>query len=137
MKKIILLVLLLSISHFSFGQEDAFKNDAVKYLTLSGQKQTFQMLTKDIINNIPEEKKLSFQLELDKAIDDLMGKMAEKYKEEFTHKEIKELIKFYESKAGKKLAEKTTILYEKGQKVGEEWGAGLQQIIMNYMKTTE
>ena len=40
MKKIILLVLLLSISHFSFGQEDAFKNDAVKFLTLSGQKQT-------------------------------------------------------------------------------------------------
>lgn len=133
MKKTVLTFAFLLITTIGFSQ-DGFKNDVVKYLEVSGQSNTFKMITKDLANNIPEAKKAEFQKELDASISDLMGKMAEMYMAEFTHDDIKSLLKFYESPAGKKLTDKTEVLYNKGQTVGQEWGMGLQTMMMKYMQ---
>jgi hypothetical protein len=133
MKKTVLTFALLLITTLGFSQ-DAFKNDVIKYLEMSGQSNTFKMITKDLSANIPEAKKADFQKELDASIDDLMGKMAEMYMTEFTHDDVKALLKFYESPVGKKLTEKTEVLYTKGQTVGQEWGMGLQSMMMKYMQ---
>lgn len=133
MKKTVLTFALLLITTLSFSQE-AFKNDVLKYLDISGQANTFKMITKDLSANIPEAKKEDFQRDLDKSILELMGKMADMYMTEFTHDEIKALLKFYESPIGKKLTEKTEVLYNKGQTVGQEWGMGLQSMMMKYMQ---
>ena len=90
--------------------------------------------TKQEIINLLENKQEAFKIALDKSIDELISNMANQYKEEFTHAEIKDLLKFYNSKTGKKLASKANILYEKGQKVGEAWGTNLHQIITEMMK---
>lgn len=133
MKKTVLTFALLLITTLSFSQE-AFKNDVLKYLDISGQANTFKMITKDLSANIPQAKKEDFQRDLDKSILELMGKMADMYMTEFTHDEIKALLKFYESPIGKKLTEKTEVLYNKGQTVGQEWGMGLQSMMMKYMQ---
>jgi hypothetical protein len=133
MKKTVLTFALLLITTIGFSQE-AFKNDVLKYLDISGQANTFKMITKDLSANIPEAKKEDFQRDLDKSIAELMGKMADMYMTEFTHDEIKALLKFYESPIGKKLTEKTEVLYNKGQTVGQEWGMGLQSMMMKYMQ---
>jgi hypothetical protein len=133
MKKTVLSFALLLITTIGFSQE-TFKNDVVKYLEVSGQSNTFKMITKDLSANIPEAKKADFQKELDASINDLMGKMAEMYMTEFTHDDVKALLKFYESPAGKKLTDKTEVLYTKGQAVGQEWGMGLQAMMMKYMQ---
>jgi len=133
MKKVVLTFALLLITTIGFSQE-AFKKDVVNYLEVSGQSNTFKMITKDLVNNIPEAKKAEFQKELDASINDLMSKMADMYMSEFTHDEIKALLKFYESPVGKKLTDKTEVLYTKGQTVGQEWGMGLQTMMMKYMQ---
>lgn len=133
MKKAVLTFALLLITTLSFSQ-DAFKKDVLKYLDVSGQSSTFKMITKDLSASIPEDKKAEFQKELDVSINDLMSKMADMYMVEFTHDEIKDLLKFYESPVGKKLSEKTAVLYTKGQAVGQEWGMGLQSLMMKYMQ---
>jgi hypothetical protein len=133
MKKTVLSFALLLITTIGFSQE-TFKNDVVKYLEVSGQSNTFKMITKDLSANIPEAKKADFQKELDVSIDGLLVKMAEMYMSEFTHDEIKSLLKFYESPVGKKLTDKTEVLYTKGQAVGQEWGMGLQTMMMKYMQ---
>jgi hypothetical protein len=133
MKKTVLTFALLLITTIGFSQE-AFKNDVLKYLDISGQANTFKMITKDLSANIPEAKKEDFQRDLDKSIVELMGKMADMYMTEFTHDEIKALLKFYESPIGKKLTAKTEVLYNKGQTVGQEWGMGLQSMMMKYMQ---
>jgi hypothetical protein len=92
------------------------------------------MLTKDLSSNIPETKRADFQKELDASINDLMSKMAEMYMTEFTHEDIKSLLKFYDSEVGKKLASKTEVLYAKGQQVGQDWGQGIQSLMMKYMQ---
>lgn len=133
MKKILLVTVLL-VSQLTWAQKDQFKEDIITFLNISGQKETFKILTQDIIYSLPENKHEAFKIALDKSIDELISNMANNYKEEFTHAEIKDLLKFYNSKTGKKLASKTSILYEKGQKVGEAWGTNLHQIITEMMK---
>jgi hypothetical protein len=133
MKKTVLTFAFLLITTLGFSQE-AFKNDVVKYLEVSGQSNTFKMITKELSTNIPDAKKADFQKELDSSINELMGKMADMYMSEFTHDEIKALLKFYESPVGKKLTDKTEVLYTKGQAVGQEWGTGLQSLMMKYMQ---
>lgn len=133
MKKAVLTFALLLITTLSFSQ-DAFKKDVLKYLDVSGQSSTFKMITKELSASIPEDKKADFQKELDTSINDLMSKMADMYMVEFTHDEIKALLNFYDSPIGKKLSEKTAVLYTKGQAVGQEWGMGLQSLMMKYMQ---
>lgn len=133
MKKIALTFVLFLAAQFAFAQ-DAFKADMKKYMELSGQLTTFELLTQELSNNIPEEKRADFNKELKASLNILMDKMAEMYMTEFTHDDVKEMIKFYETPVGKKLSSKNGVLFEKGQEVGQEWAIGLQGIIMKYME---
>ncbi len=134
MKKLLFSVVFICIAQFSFAQDAAFKGDMKKFMELSGQMSTFELLTKDIVDNIPDAKKADFQKELKTSLNGLMDKMADMYMTEFTHADVKEFIKFYETPAGKKLSSKTNVLFEKGQAIGQEWGMGLQGIMMKYME---
>lgn len=133
MKKLVAAFILLLIANVGFAQ-NTFKQDVVKYLELSGQKKTFELVTKDIVSNIPAAKQEAFKKDLDASINDLMGKMADIYMTELTHDDVKAAIKFYESPAGKKISSKTEVLYTKGQAAGQEWGMGLQEKMMKYMQ---
>ncbi len=133
MKKFVFTFALLVITQLSFAQ-DGFKADMKKYMTLSGQISTFELLTKDLVKNIPESNQAAFSKDLKVSLDVLMDKMAEMYMTEFTHEDVKAMIEFYETPAGKKLSEKNGVLFEKGQLIGQEWGMGLQGIMMKYME---
>ncbi|MDM1046391.1 DUF2059 domain-containing protein [Myroides sp. 1354] len=134
MKKIVLVAAFMLAGHFGFAQDAAYKADAEKYLEVSGQMKTFDYLTEEIMQNIPEGKRAEFKKEFEVSLKDFKTKMAEIYMQEFTHGEIKELIKLYETPIGKKLYEKNKVLYDKGQIVGTEWGMGLQGMMMKYME---
>lgn len=58
--------------------------------------------------------------------------MAELYIAEFTREEIQELVKFYKSDIGKKLAEKQLSLTQKGMMMGQSWGMKVQGIAQKY-----
>lgn len=135
MKKLLLTLVVVLMAQLGMAQaSDAFKKDVVKYLELSGQRKTIEMVTKDIVSNIPAEKQADFKKELDASITNFMNKLAEPYMAEFTHEDIKTAIKFYETPVGKKLTEKAGVLYEKGQAVGQEWGMEVQGLMMKYMQ---
>jgi len=133
MKKLLLLFLMVA-TQAAFAQDGAFKADVIKYLELSGQRLTIEKVTENFKQNIPAEKHAEFKKEMDAAIDDFLSKMADVYMTEFTHDDIKAAIKFYETPAGKKFTSKAGVLYDKGQAVGQEWGMGLQGIMMKYMQ---
>lgn len=133
MKKILLSFVLVFVAQFAFAQ-GGFKEDTKKYMELSGQLKTFELLTKDLSNDVAEEKRADFNKELKGSLNLLLDKMADMYMTEFTHDDIKKLIEFYESPIGKKLSDKNEVLFEKGQEVGTEWAMGLQGIFMKYMQ---
>lgn len=136
MKKI-LFVLVLLISQYNWAQKDDFKDDIVKYLNISGQRKTFEFITKDLANTLPESRQIEFKEDLKQSIDVLINNIAENYKQEFTHKEIKDLIKFYESKTGKKLVTKWEILNVKGEQIGHEWGTYIHQLLKKHANDKE
>lgn len=132
MRKVLLSFILVFVAQFTFAQE-GFKADTKKYMELSGQLKTFELLTKDLANDVAEEKRADFNKELKGSLNLLLDKMADMYMTEFTHDDIKKLIQFYESPIGKKLSDKNEVLFEKGQEVGTEWAMGLQGIFMKYL----
>ena len=60
--------------------------------------------------------------------------MADMYMEEFTEAEINELVKFYKSDLGKKVASKQAVMAQKGMALGQKWGMGLSQIAQKFSK---
>ncbi|WP_042504092.1 DUF2059 domain-containing protein [Algibacter lectus] len=58
--------------------------------------------------------------------------MADLYMGEFTQPEIQELVKFYNTDLGKKLASKQLNLAQRGMAMGQSWGIEVQGIAAKY-----
>ena len=54
--------------------------------------------------------------------------------ETYTQEELKQIIKFYNSPVGKKIAMSSGELYKETTSAGQEWGMGLQSTMMKYMQ---
>jgi hypothetical protein len=52
----------------------------------------------------------------------------------YTKEDIKAMIAYYNSPVGKKIKEKAGEVAEKSQAAGQEWGEGLQGMMMKYMQ---
>ena len=77
-------------------------------------------------------KKEEFRSEAKKTLDKLYTNMAKLFMEEFTHAELKELVVFYKTDLGKKLAVKQTEISQKAMKLGVLWGSEVQMISKKY-----
>lgn len=132
MKKIVIIVSLMLFGSIAMAQ-DTFKQDAIKYMELSGQMKAFEYLTNELSLNVPEASRPAFKEDLNKSLVGLKEEFAKMYMTEFTPADLIEMIKFYESPVGKKLTSKYDVIYEKSQVIGQEWGAQLQAIMMKYL----
>ncbi|NBL65481.1 DUF2059 domain-containing protein [Flavobacterium sp. NST-5] len=133
MKKVILTFALIVVSQLSFAQ-DAFKADIKKYLELSGSNSQIEVAKKQVLSMIPEDKQAAFTKDFEASLPSYFDKVTNLYMTEFTHDDIKNLIKFYESPIGKKLSSKAGVLTEKSMEIGQVWGGELQGIIMKYLQ---
>ena len=133
MKKVFLIFAVIFIASIATAQ-DSFKADALKVIEISGAAGPMQMAKEQIMQNIPEAKKTEFSKEFDASLPSLYEKLAVIYMETYTQDEIKEMLKFYNSSIGKKISSSTGELYKKSTAAGQEWGAGLQGMMMKYMQ---
>jgi len=129
-----LFVLLILCTTFSIQAQDAntFKTDAVEFIKLTGSSKTFDDAIEQIGAMVSEENKETYKKEALIKLDNLFLKIADLYMEEFTHSEIKELITFYKSDIGKKLASKQAVLAQKGMMMGKNWGIDVHSIAQKY-----
>lgn len=134
MKKIILLFALVLTTQFVSAQDAAFKADVLKVIKMSGSTAQMESAKKQIMAMIPESKHAEFSKDFEASMPALYDKLAVIYMKEYTPADIKEMIKFYESPVGKKIAEKAGVLFEQSMLAGQEWGAGLQEMMMKYME---
>lgn len=134
MKNFFLTVALVLVAQLGFAQDDVYKADAVKVLKLSGSGATMDAAKKQILGMIPEAKQAAFLVEFDAALPALYDKLAAIYMKEYTHADLKEMIKFYETPVGKKITEKAGVISEQSTVAGQEWGQGLQPMMMKYMQ---
>lgn len=133
MKKIVLTIAFIAITQISFAQ-DAFKNDVKKLIEVSGGAAQIDVAKKQIITMIPEAKQAEFLKEFDATMPTYFQKFYEFYMKEYTHEDIKAMLKFYESPVGKKINSKAGAMAELTISSAQAWGTELQGILMKYMQ---
>ena len=132
MKKF-LIVCLLTASFTIQAQDNAdFKNETVEFLKLTGAGTAFESAIAQIGTMVSEENKTKYTEEANGTLAGLYDKMADLYMTEFTKNEIDELIAFYNTDLGKKLAEKQLPLAQKAMMFGQTWGMEVQAIAQKY-----
>ena len=136
MKKLIF-VLAIIIGTSAFGIYGQTKNDDIlKLLRVSGaNKLADQMMTaiipqfKQLVPGIPDAFWVKFRQKLN--MDELLFACVPAYSKFYSHDEIKQLIRFYESPIGKRMVEVTPLLTQETMAIGQKWGEKLGQDIVN------
>ncbi len=132
MKKLVLIAFVTLISLTANAQEkDQFTKDTEKLVEII-IKPTIAPILKQFESMVAEDKREAFFKDVEATYPEFFTDLAKIYKEEFTHDEIKELLAFYATPIGKKLADKSGVLSQKGMMVGQTWGMKLQGILGKY-----
>lgn len=136
MKKLLITATLFFIANFAMAQQDnaAFKADVLKVIEKSGAAAPMQMVKEDVMQSVPVAKRAEFSKDFDASLPSLFEKIAKIYMETYTHEEVKQMIVFYESPIGKKIASSSGELAAKSGVAGQEWGMELQQVLAKYMQ---
>lgn len=132
MKKLLIAFVVILTTQFGFAQDAAFKADVKKLIELTGANAQIEVAKKQVIAMIPADKHAQFTKEFEASLKPVMEVQEKFYLTEYTHDEVKQIIKYYESPIGKKVAEKSAKLTELTMPAIQEWSMELQGIIMKY-----
>lgn len=132
MKKVVLVFALLFAVATQAQDNAEFKKETIEFIKITGAGAAFESGINQLGAMVSPENKDVYTREANGTLIGLYDKMAELYMSEFTRKEIKELIKFYNTDLGKKLAEKQLGLTQKAMVYGQSWGMEVQAIAQKY-----
>ena len=134
MKKVLLALTLLFTVATQAQDNSVFKNETIEFIKITGAGTAFENAIDQIGTMVPEINKAAYINEANGTLDPLYSKMAELYMAEFTQDEIKELVAFYHTDLGKKLAAKQLSLTQKGMAFGQSWGMEVQAIAQKHLQ---
>lgn len=109
-----------------------FKNETIEFLKLTGATKAFESGIAQLGAGVPQDKKGAYLEEANATLDEIYSKVADLYMQEFTQDEIGQLIGFYSSELGKKVADKQLALSQQIMQIGQSWGMNVQQIAQKY-----
>jgi hypothetical protein len=132
MKKILLLCLFIFAVATQAQENAEFKAETIEFLKLTGAGKAFENAIDQIGYNVPEAKKEAYNKEAAGTLVGLYDKIADLYMTEFTQSEVKELVVFYHTELGKKLADKQLGLTQKAMGFGQSWGMEVSQIAQKH-----
>ncbi|MBX2944360.1 MAG: DUF2059 domain-containing protein [Cyclobacteriaceae bacterium] len=140
--KIIIPVLLTLFFVTAATAQDSYTVLVKKYFEASGSAEAFKgaitsMMTnfKSMNNQVPDEfwKEMEKEM-LSTSIDDLVKMMVPVYKAHLTEADLKDIVKFYETPSGKKLAQKTPVITQESMQAGQVWGQAVAAKVMKKMQ---
>lgn len=132
MKKFIYVIAFVCTLSIQAQDNSEFKKQTIEFIKLTGTADAFDNAISQIGMQVPAVKKEAYTKEAQGTLEDLYGKLAELYMKEFTQEEIAQLVEFYNSDLGKKLASKQTSLAQAGMTIGQSWGMELGQIAQKH-----
>lgn len=134
------LTVCLILTSMTFAQEKAvdtqeYKKTLHTMFSLSGTEQTYQAAISQMLNmfkqqyaSVNEDIWNELEQEFRKSsLNDLVDLLTPVYQKHLTINDLKELIKFYESPAGQKLAQTTPLITQESMQVGQQWGMQIGQ----------
>ncbi|MEN3323837.1 DUF2059 domain-containing protein [Mariniflexile soesokkakense] len=132
MKKLLLACMFLVAIVTQSQETSDFKTETIEFVKLTGAGAAFDNAISQIGFQVSEANKEAYTKEANATLDGLYDKIADLYMKEFTQSEIKELIAFYHTDLGKKLAIKQLGLTQKAMMFGQSWGMEVSQIAQKY-----
>ncbi|CAH8282800.1 hypothetical protein EV196_101652 [Mariniflexile fucanivorans] len=132
MKKLLFACLFLVAIATQAQESSDFKTETIEFIKLTGAGAAFDGAIAQIGYSVPEANKEAYTKEAMATLDALYDKIADLYMEEFTQSEIKELVAFYHTDLGKKLATKQLSLTQKAMMFGQSWGMEVGQIAQKH-----
>ena len=111
-------------------------------LKLTGAEETFNGVVKQMLalvksekTNIPDNFWKEFEKDfLNTSLDDIVDRLAPIYVKYLTLDDVKKIIEFYQTPAGRKLGEKTPIITRESMQMGQQWGMSINQKIQDKLK---
>ena len=142
MKRILVIVAICFVCAGAQAQSKTYSNTLKKYMEVSGSLHIFKSAIRSMLENLksmnsnaPAEFWNEFEAEFTgTSIDDLVAKLAPVYEKHISEADLNEIIKFYQSPAGKRLSEKTPAIMEESMLVGQAWGEAVAGKVMNKLK---
>jgi uncharacterized protein len=130
MKKILLAAILFSFCLSVPAQTSTYLATVKKYLEATGSLEIFKTAIGSIMRSfkkmkseVPDELWKDMETEFSNtSMDDLVVLLAPVYEKHLKEADLNEVIKFYNSPTGKKLAEKTPAIMTDTGQAGQEWG---------------
>ena len=103
--KIIFYIALLLLAALSLkAQDDSFKKDVNELIKLMGVTEQTEHTREDKILSVSPENEAEFTKKLDSLLVVYNQEVEKHFLEKYTHEEVKEIIKFYNSPLGKKFS---------------------------------
>ena len=142
-KALIILALIVVCANLQAqAQTSSYNVTLKKYMEASGSIGAFKSAVTGMLGNfktmnssVPGEVWKEFETELlATSVDDLVNMLAPVYEKHMTENDLNEVIKFYNSPVGKKLAEKTPAITEESMQAGQAWGQAVAQKVMQKLK---
>ena len=145
MKKTILFIALIILA-FSpcMAKKPAngsYHKDFVKFLEVSGATGTQKVMLKGMFEqfkkmpNINPEIFKNMEKIMLRELDLLNQKLLPVYKKHLSQKDLKEIIKFYESPVGKRMVKSQPLIVKESMQIGNTWGQNVVKRIMENKKT--
>jgi hypothetical protein len=142
MRAIVAIFLSFFLSCNLFAQTDSYHATLKKYLEVSGTLGAFKSAIPTMIgtfkgmkSSVPDQFWKEMEAELSTtSIDDLVGHLVPAYQKHLSEAELNEIIKFYRTPIGKKLAEKTPGITTDSMQAGQIWGQKVGLKLMEKLK---
>ena len=144
MKILLVLFILVTANLVAHSQNDvsSYAQTLSKMMEVSGQKATFKAsiskmvdLIKQQKSEVPAETWTEFeQAFLSASHEELVTMLVPVYQKHLSEADLKNVIAFYQSPAGRKFAEKTPIITTECMQVGQQWGMKIAQQFMEKIK---
>ena len=134
MKNTLLLCLFLAVFTTQSEAQDNtdFQKETIEFIKITGAASAFDSAIRQMGAMVPETNKAAFINEANGTLEPLYVKMAQLYMAEFTQDEIKQLVAFYHTNLGKKLANKQLSLTQKAMSFGQSWAMEVQAIAQKH-----
>lgn len=141
MKKIFFTIIILTgFCNISNAQE-SYEESLARMMEVSGAQNSYKASINQMIimykqqkPNVPEEIWTEFENEMQLSLEELEARLVPVYKKYLTQEDLKQIIAFYESSAGKKLAENTPYIMRESMVIGQKWGEELGKRFAEKMK---
>jgi hypothetical protein len=142
MIKSLAVLILFCVSVSAAQAQDTYEKKVHQYLEATGAMKGFKVAMKgmmdafkksksDIPSDVWDELEKEF---LGTTLDDLVNLLAPIYKQHLSEADLDDVIKFYKSPVGMKMAEKTPIITQQSMQAGMEWGQKLGAKVAERLK---